>query len=521
LFSSVTNSAQVQAVTSPARNGAYALRVNADGSAGGTNASVAVSGSPTVLVARTYVRFAALPATDANILAFTTSVGGPQNGRITYKSGSARLAAAFEGGVEKVSTVPIATDTWYRVDVRLDASASTFTLDWQVNGTNGLQATYAAGAAGAFTNVRLGTGAGFTYECFYDDVAVSTTSADYPLGDGKVVALRANSVATANANFSSQSGGTASFLQADDSPWGLTTDYIRQNGGANTDYIGLGLQDSSSTFNARAVRAIAGWHSEGTNANNGQTRFRRLDGTETTVKSGAMNQTSIQYSGAMLAAPGGGWTAAEVNGLVARVGYSSDVDSVPAWDAAMVEAEYPNSTTAEANLSISLAGYNADGSGPTSTPATSALGILAPGTTAYAETRVTVTTDDSNGYSLAAMDADGAGAMASGADIIPWSGSGSVAAPGGWSGSGIGISAFGGSATPNRWCNVSQANCTSVNDADLFWADLTNVSQSVTSKGSAALTGDTTRIPMRITMPNLQTAGAYTGQVVFTATAAP
>lgn len=176
-----------------------------------------------------------------------------------------------------------------------------------------------------------------------------------------------------------------------------------------------------------------------------------------------------------------------------------------------------------ATLTISVEAYGADGSGPTTAPASGSLGTLFPGATDAVEARVTVATDWSGGYKLWAHDADDVtnGGLSGPAGSIPWTTSGSVAMPEAWAGSGIGISAFGGAATPARWCAGGQANCTVVDDADLLWAALTGTDQEIASNGVANLTGDTTRVPVRLTVPAGQAPGSYSGQVAFTAIGQP
>jgi hypothetical protein len=54
-----------------------------------------------------------------------------------------------------------------------------------------------------------------------------------------------------------------------------------------------------------------------------------------------MSQTAIQYKSAVLAPAAGIWSQGAVNGLVARVGYSTDSTPNPYWDSIMVEAAVP------------------------------------------------------------------------------------------------------------------------------------------------------------------------------------
>jgi hypothetical protein len=179
-------------------------------------------------------------------------------------------------------------------------------------------------------------------------------------------------------------------------------------------------------------------------------------------------------------------------------------------------------TVTAGSLTLAVAAYDADGGGP-STTATS-LGTVLPGSSATSEVRATVTTTNPNGYTLALDDPDGNGAAykaAAPAATVPWAGLGTVAAPAAWSGTGIGVSAFGGASTPARWCTGGAANCTSTTDVDLLWAALTASPQVVSSKASAAAGGDTTRLPVRASIAAGQAAGGYSGTLELTATAIP
>ena len=72
--------------------------------------------------------------------------------------------------------------------------------------------------------------------------------------------------------------------------------------------------------------------------NNGKTSV--FDGSnETVVYSGSMNTTSLSYKAAVIGPTGGSWTRSELNGLAARVGYSSDTSPMPYWNALMVEVD--------------------------------------------------------------------------------------------------------------------------------------------------------------------------------------
>ena len=172
------------------------------------------------------------------------------------------------------------------------------------------------------------------------------------------------------------------------------------------------------------------------------------------------------------------------------------------------------------SLSVAVTAYDASGAGPFggATP-TSSFGPLVMNDTATAEMRVAVTTNSVSGYVLSAHDPDAGGAATSGGGVpLPWVTGGSVPAPVAWSGSGIGISVFGGSASPARWCVGGQVNCTTKDSASLLWAPLTGTAQQV-SGAPGPVSGDTTRLPVRVAVPVSQAAGSYSGVIAITVVA--
>jgi hypothetical protein len=57
----------------------------------------------------------------------------------------------------------------------------------------------------------------------------------------------------------------------------------------------------------------------------------------TTVYNGTVGSTTLVYKSAMVTPAASAWTTSALNGLVARVGFSTDVNPVPFWDALQLE----------------------------------------------------------------------------------------------------------------------------------------------------------------------------------------
>jgi len=75
---------------------------------------------------------------------------------------------------------------WHRLDIRVNVSGTTWTVDWQIDGVAQTQATSTGQVAQTIggTGVYFGHPSGFSVAVtvFFDTYSVSQTSADYPLG---------------------------------------------------------------------------------------------------------------------------------------------------------------------------------------------------------------------------------------------------------------------------------------------------------------------------------------------------
>ena len=130
-----------------------------------------------------------------------------------------------------------------------------------------------------------------------------------------------------------------SWQRLDEVPMTSTADYVRQQANSGTSYLEFGLQDTPETC-IRDVSMVLAYHAAGASADNGKTSI--FDGaTETVVFSGDMSQTGLQYKSAVVAPALATWNQAAVNGLVARVGYSTDASPNPYWDSMLLEVAVP------------------------------------------------------------------------------------------------------------------------------------------------------------------------------------
>jgi hypothetical protein len=179
------------------------------------------------------------------------------------------------------------------------------------------------------------------YTANYDDVAVATQATAYPLAESRIVRLVPDSMGTSvGAESFRNNDGTAidanSWQRLDEVPMTSTTDYVRQQANNAGSYVEFGLQATTETC-IRDVSAVLAYHAAATAADNGKTSI--FDGaSETVVFGGDMSQTGLQYKSAVVTPAAASWNQTAVNGLVARVGYSTDSSPNPYWDSIVLEA---------------------------------------------------------------------------------------------------------------------------------------------------------------------------------------
>jgi hypothetical protein len=334
-FSAVAGSA-LSAHASVIRTGDYSLRI-ADPGAGANNGSLPVASG--VAVARLYLRFASLPAANVNAVLVGDAAAG-NDLRLGYQASSQRLTLRLGNGALTVASSSVSAGTWYRIDLRFVANANPRTASWQIDGV-AQTAVSANGSASTVNTVRLGsTVAADAFTANYDDVLISGTAGDYPLGSGTVVGLRPAAMGTSagTGSFRNNDGSAISgttYQRLDDSPMSSIADYVRQQTVGTGDYVEVTF-DATTANCVVGVSALLAYHAAGTAADDGKTSI--VDGsTERIVFDGDMSQTTIRYVDIIVTPASAPWTVAAVNALEGRIGYSSDVTPNPYWDALLLE----------------------------------------------------------------------------------------------------------------------------------------------------------------------------------------
>lgn len=351
------------------RTGGYALRCNPSSAL--CNANKTTSGSPAVMVGSLYVMWHAWPSVQ---LEFFTLVPSSGNGSWFYLNNTThKISAQVYGGTAQTYNTALSLDTWYRLDFRLTVSGNPHTIDWAVDGNAQTQATYGQAGATISSWVYGNYNTSGSVDVIYDDVVLSYTTGDYPIGAHAVIGLSPNAAGTSNptpsvTNIQDNSSTTVNDstnpanVELDEVPFGTTTDFIKQIGGTSSIYAAVGFADTAQT-SILGVMAYEAYHSaSGSPANSASARV--YDGTtETAIYTGDMSESSVFYKSVIMPNPSGGWTMALVNGIQGRVGFATDYAPVPYWDTLMLEVAY--STAAVAYVlqtttgSFALSGSNA------------------------------------------------------------------------------------------------------------------------------------------------------------------
>jgi glucose/arabinose dehydrogenase/chitodextrinase len=321
-----------------ARSGTYSLRI-ADASTTSTVRALRSFSASSVIATHFAVRLDSLPSANAN-LAYVDSATDLVFG---YNAASQRFQLILGSSTVAAST-PVSAATWYAIDLRYDLSANLHRGDWRVSGV-----AQPAVSRSATPTTANGLGMGATanaslYTANFDDIVIAAQPTAYPVEDSRMVRLVPNSMGTSvgSANFRNNDATAIdanSWQRLDEVPTTSTVDYVRQQVASGTSYLEFGLQDTPATC-IRDVSAVLAYHAAGSAANNGKTSI--FDGAnETVIFSGDTSQTALQYKSAIVRPAVGTWSQAALNGLVARVGYSTDSTPNPYWDSIMLEAAVP------------------------------------------------------------------------------------------------------------------------------------------------------------------------------------
>lgn len=348
------------------RSGSRSLRVHlvAPFEPGG----IIVSGfsSDTRHVGRVYMYFQTLPSADCVLVAFGTGQEGPL---VRFKQSDSKIYAAVGTG-NGTAGVSVVTAQWYCVDYNfLKNSAGSDFSDVQVDGIATSQAT-GVGSDPVSLVDKMGLQSICAGQVFLDDLLISSTAADYPLGEGSVGCFVPVSDGTHNiagaSDFEIGTGGvditnatTDAFELVNDIPLPTTTvgnDAINMIAPPNaTDYVecvfGPAPGTSAPTVAPRAVEVIVAIQQAGTGLGNIEIRLND-NGTNDVMytATGVAGATQPIYKRKHYpSGPAGAWVIGgggngDFTDLRVRFGSPSALDVNPDqyFGAIMIEAEFPS-----------------------------------------------------------------------------------------------------------------------------------------------------------------------------------
>jgi len=282
---------------------------------------------------------------------------------IEGSSGKFALFHQLQWATRVVSNVVAVAGQWYTFDLRADYSA-TPSANWRIDGAT--QTTLPSGSfqnsGFTWTNLVLGQRAAAsgdptikTLTSYYDDVAVSLTSGDYPLSHGSVRVFVPSADGTHNTgsagNFTDASATnitnatTTAYTFLDEIP-PTTTDRVEQR--LDTSALlrfGPDARLHTSVLATGALDALGVWRAATAASAAGQAKLRdNLGSTDSAIVNTTIAVTTDTYWRAHFAArPAalGAWTPAALQDLRARVGFGTDVTPDIWFGGVLVEAAFP------------------------------------------------------------------------------------------------------------------------------------------------------------------------------------
>ena len=332
-------------------------------------------------VARLYLFIASAPILNETVLSFTAA--GVSCG-IAYDTLSAQWYPAVDDGATLTlgsAGVTLATSTWHLIDLYVNVAANPWTVDVQTNGAALTQHT-AARAATTIVEFIVGNQEGrlATYDLYYDDLIISLTSADYPIGAGKVTPHAPNRDGThtftsTNAK-RSIAGTTGAITVTSTNVWQVLDDLVSatnlgasdwavQETSAAAQYLEVGFASTTDTTNGpRAVELVTANHHLTTAAANN--KLKLLDNGTTQLfynRATSGNANIVLYNTTQYASMvgGGAWTKARFDAVQIRWGYSTDANPDVFLDAALIEAEFAIVAAGPTTYVVSATAMNGTG----------------------------------------------------------------------------------------------------------------------------------------------------------------
>ena len=354
-----TQSSSASIVTSPVKTGKYALRLNPAAARAEQRLQFPMANEDIVM--RVAVYFTSLPTADALLIDLSATSGAADAalGLIYHQSSGTIRTHIYTTGssATAASGYSVTTGKWYQVDLRMrGGTAATWTVDAIVDETAITGVSLSAATPNAGVGLYVGddraSSATDTYDAVFDDILVSQTYADYPLGSHHIlgyvpVADGVHNVAGA-ADFEDSdlaadilNTTTTAYLLVDDVPLKATspTQYIELLAPPNaTDYVEVRIGSPSGvptpTRPPVFVDCVALVAQAGTGPGNMELRLKDpSSATNQTIytATGVAGVVAGKYvrAGFTLNGAGTAWTVEQARDLRVRFGSPAAVDANP------------------------------------------------------------------------------------------------------------------------------------------------------------------------------------------------
>jgi len=317
----------------------------------------AIGAGATAQVVRFFVYFDVLPSS-GQVAIF--SCEGANESSFGFDSVTGQFATRIQGNSWVSGGPAVVIGKWYRIDLKHTCGANPNTIDWQVDGAAQVQNSAGFGAS-TWNESRIGAGTNSgnnTSTLYIDELAISGTSGDYPIGDGRIIGYSPNADGTHSFNagtFQYENsvnvlvGATDVFSHVDEAPLTSLADFIKQVVAQIDGVIDIAFPTSPETVDPRAVTVVAVHHSLTTPVT-GQDCIMRLQqggGSEDVYVGASWPDSSglVQASATFNLAPlGGPWTLFQLSTCHIHWGQCDNVTGTPCLDAVMLEVEYPPGT---------------------------------------------------------------------------------------------------------------------------------------------------------------------------------
>jgi hypothetical protein len=322
------------------RTGNYAMKVTDSSSANPVRVDVAVSGAVTVL--RFGLRFETLPAADLSHVARVT-LPAQSDFALAYKTATQKLEVQV-GATTQLASTAVTAGRWHLIDIKFDASVNPATVTWRIDGVAQTQLSKAQTADVADVATFGSPTSTDVFTAWYDDITVTNTASDYPIGDTGILGLSPTAMgaisnpSTVLQDDDSTAVDTATWQRLDDRPMSSLTDYVKQTAIDATASARFDFADVPAGTCVNGVSGTVAFHSSGSSANAATTSVVD-NGTAKTILNGDMSPgtSTLGYKTTVVTPASGSWDATKLNGLIGEVGRASSVATQPYWDAVMVE----------------------------------------------------------------------------------------------------------------------------------------------------------------------------------------